>query len=304
MQPPANRFQAFRLSQHPDAPGGRPLLAERPKAGVGPAESHMPKANLGRGISSFHADRRLLVHSVPLQPPHRSCTSSSHPSSRLWIPSLAPSLLSVHHGRRPSTARCCRRGIAKLHHVCAPLDHCQCSHHSQQTPNRLLIWYSHDAHNETCSCDVSDALCKLKFRNGGFLSGLTMWSPQRQDGDTKIVGPAYTVQYAPLDDPRQKHPTHYVCSVLTPRGWGITMLNSSNRSTRSPKALSSSSHAPPRLPTPCMAGSCPLAPREARPSVPSSTAASGTCTSSETWAFPYVLLPWVPTSLFDLQLLT
>jgi len=62
------------------------------------------------------------------------------------------------------------------------------------------------------SCDVSDALCKLKFRNGGFLSGLTLWSPQRQEGLTKIIGPAYTVQYAPLDDPAPKTPTHYVGS--------------------------------------------------------------------------------------------
>ncbi|TPX12177.1 uncharacterized protein E0L32_007063 [Thyridium curvatum] len=63
------------------------------------------------------------------------------------------------------------------------------------------------------TCDVSDALCKLKFRNGGFLSGLTMWSPQRQDGPTKIVGPAYTVKYVRLDDPSPKHPTHYIDSV-------------------------------------------------------------------------------------------
>ncbi|KAK1757845.1 ribonuclease E inhibitor RraA/Dimethylmenaquinone methyltransferase [Echria macrotheca] len=66
------------------------------------------------------------------------------------------------------------------------------------------------------TCDVSDALCKLKYRNGGFLSGLTMWSPKRQEGETKIVGPAYTVQYVPLDDPRAKHPTHYIDSV--PKG--------------------------------------------------------------------------------------
>ncbi|KAI1345535.1 RraA-like protein [Xylaria sp. FL0043] len=66
------------------------------------------------------------------------------------------------------------------------------------------------------TCDVSDALCKLRYRNGGFLSGLTMWSPLRQDGDTKIVGPAYTVKYVPLDDPAPKHPTHYIDSV--PKG--------------------------------------------------------------------------------------
>jgi hypothetical protein len=42
-----------------------------------------------------------------------------------------------------------------------------------------------------------------------------MWSPQRQDGTTKIVGPAYTVKYAPLDDPAPKHPTHYVSPAST-----------------------------------------------------------------------------------------
>ncbi|KAK8104087.1 RraA-like protein [Apiospora kogelbergensis] len=63
------------------------------------------------------------------------------------------------------------------------------------------------------TCDVSDALCKLKYRNGGFLPGLTMWSPHRQDGHTKIVGPAYTVKYVPLDDPAPKLPTHYIDSV-------------------------------------------------------------------------------------------
>ncbi|PSR81353.1 ribonuclease E inhibitor RraA/Dimethylmenaquinone methyltransferase [Coniella lustricola] len=63
------------------------------------------------------------------------------------------------------------------------------------------------------TCDVSNGLVKLKFRNGGFLSGLTLWSPERQAGDTRIVGPVYTVQYAPLSDPRPKLPTHYIDGV-------------------------------------------------------------------------------------------
>lgn len=73
-----------------------------------------------------------------------------------------------------------------------------------------------EALKEFTSCDVADALIKLKYRNGGFLSGLTMWSPQRQDGDTKMVGPAYTVQYVPVDDPAPKLASHYIDSV--PRG--------------------------------------------------------------------------------------
>lgn len=60
---------------------------------------------------------------------------------------------------------------------------------------------------------MSDALLQLGYRNGGFLSGPTMWSPARQAGDTKIIGPAYTVQYVPLDDEvSPKAPYHYVGS--------------------------------------------------------------------------------------------
>lgn len=63
------------------------------------------------------------------------------------------------------------------------------------------------------TCDISNALVALKYRNGGFLSGLTLWSPDRQSGPTRIVGPAYTVQYAPLADPAPKLPTHYIDGV-------------------------------------------------------------------------------------------
>jgi hypothetical protein len=63
------------------------------------------------------------------------------------------------------------------------------------------------------SCDISDALCALKYRNGGFLSGLTMWSPERQSGPTKIVGPAYTVKYVPVTDAAPKLESHYVCNT-------------------------------------------------------------------------------------------
>ncbi|KAI1818550.1 RraA-like protein [Poronia punctata] len=74
-----------------------------------------------------------------------------------------------------------------------------------------------EALQEYTTCDVSDALIKLKYRNGGFLSGLTMWSPVRQEGSTKIVGKAYTVQYVPLDDPVPKYAGgHYIDQV--PKG--------------------------------------------------------------------------------------
>ena len=49
--------------------------------------------------------------------------------------------------------------------------------------------------NNGPSCDISDALLKLQHPHGGFLPGISMWSPTRQEGDTKIIGPAYTVKF-------------------------------------------------------------------------------------------------------------
>jgi regulator of RNase E activity RraA len=42
-----------------------------------------------------------------------------------------------------------------------------------------------------------------------------MFSPERQAGNTKIVGQAYTVEYARLDDPREKIAGHYVGLTLS-----------------------------------------------------------------------------------------
>ncbi|PIG80930.1 putative ribonuclease e inhibitor rraa dimethylmenaquinone methyltransferase protein [Aspergillus arachidicola] len=50
------------------------------------------------------------------------------------------------------------------------------------------------------ACDVADGLSKLKYPNGGFLEGLTMYSPQFQAGETKIVGQAMTVKFVPKSD--------------------------------------------------------------------------------------------------------
>lgn len=65
-----------------------------------------------------------------------------------------------------------------------------------------------------CSCDVADALTKLKVPHGGFLPGLTMWSPQRQAGSTKIIGPAYTVKYVRKNYENDAKPSgHYIDTV-------------------------------------------------------------------------------------------
>ncbi|KAI5365938.1 Putative ribonuclease E inhibitor RraA/RraA-like protein [Septoria linicola] len=64
------------------------------------------------------------------------------------------------------------------------------------------------------SCDVADALTKLKVPHGGFLPGLTMWSPRRQEGPTKIIGPAYTVKYVRKNYENDPKPQgHYIDSV-------------------------------------------------------------------------------------------
>ena len=66
------------------------------------------------------------------------------------------------------------------------------------------------------TCDIADALLKLKHPSGGFLADLIPYSPSGQ-GDSKaaaikIVGEAYTVKMVPLtDDKAPKINSHYVC---------------------------------------------------------------------------------------------
>ncbi|KAJ6028861.1 hypothetical protein N7540_004437 [Penicillium herquei] len=50
------------------------------------------------------------------------------------------------------------------------------------------------------SCDIGDALVKLGIKHGGHLSGLSMYSPHRMSGPSKIFGPAYTVRMVPAAD--------------------------------------------------------------------------------------------------------
>ncbi|PLB44935.1 RraA-like protein [Aspergillus steynii IBT 23096] len=50
------------------------------------------------------------------------------------------------------------------------------------------------------ACDVADGLSKLNHPNGGFLEGLTMYSPDFQAGETKLIGQAFTVKFVPKSD--------------------------------------------------------------------------------------------------------
>ncbi len=56
---------------------------------------------------------------------------------------------------------------------------------------------------EYTPCDVSDSLAKQGLKNGGFFPNLTQYSSSSQSSaDGSVVGTAYTVLFAPIDDPR------------------------------------------------------------------------------------------------------
>lgn len=69
-------------------------------------------------------------------------------------------------------------------------------------------------------CDVSDALVKLKIKDGGFIPNLTLQSSV----NSTIIGRAYTVLYAPLSDPRPEVKTSYIDNV--PEGSVLVMATS------------------------------------------------------------------------------
>ncbi|RIA97722.1 ribonuclease E inhibitor RraA/Dimethylmenaquinone methyltransferase [Glomus cerebriforme] len=50
------------------------------------------------------------------------------------------------------------------------------------------------------ACDVADALLRLNHPLGGYLPNIVMFSPEYQSGDTKLVGPVYTVKIVPKSD--------------------------------------------------------------------------------------------------------
>ncbi|OCF31437.1 hypothetical protein I317_07706 [Kwoniella heveanensis CBS 569] len=81
---------------------------------------------------------------------------------------------------------------------------------------------------EFAACDVSDALLKLKHPHGGFLADIVMYSPQMQSGDTKIVGPAYTVKFVKNNHVNApKPPNNYIDTV--PEGHVVFISGPSSR---------------------------------------------------------------------------
>ncbi|KAE8146986.1 ribonuclease E inhibitor RraA/Dimethylmenaquinone methyltransferase [Aspergillus avenaceus] len=67
------------------------------------------------------------------------------------------------------------------------------------------------------SCDVGDALVKLNVPQGGYLSGLRMFSPGPGNTKAKVFGPAYTIRMVPASDKSSPTPPHYFVDRI-PRG--------------------------------------------------------------------------------------
>ncbi|KAK9244534.1 ribonuclease E inhibitor RraA/Dimethylmenaquinone methyltransferase [Lipomyces tetrasporus] len=61
------------------------------------------------------------------------------------------------------------------------------------------------------TCDIGDALIKLKYPYGGFLDGITMFSPERQAGSTKIFGEAITVKMVDANDTTSPSLSKHFC---------------------------------------------------------------------------------------------
>ena len=61
------------------------------------------------------------------------------------------------------------------------------------------------------SCEISDALSKLGFKNGGYIPDITMYSPLINAKPPTICGPAYTVKMVPATDKVSPTPSrHFV----------------------------------------------------------------------------------------------
>lgn len=48
--------------------------------------------------------------------------------------------------------------------------------------------------------EIADGLSKLGHVHGGFQDGLSLYSPEFQAGETKIIGRAFTVKFASKSD--------------------------------------------------------------------------------------------------------
>ncbi|KAG0300070.1 hypothetical protein BGZ98_009510 [Dissophora globulifera] len=77
------------------------------------------------------------------------------------------------------------------------------------------------------SSDVADALLTLKVPGAGYIPDIHLWSPQYKAGNTRIFGPAYTVQMVPASDTESpKSDQHFVDAI--PEGSVVCISQPSN----------------------------------------------------------------------------
>ncbi|CAD6890642.1 unnamed protein product, partial [Tilletia caries] len=61
------------------------------------------------------------------------------------------------------------------------------------------------------TCEVADALIKLKLPHGGHIPGIDIFSPEHINGETRVCGPAFTVKMvSSKDKDAPKPPKHFV----------------------------------------------------------------------------------------------
>ncbi|KAF5006847.1 hypothetical protein FDECE_6794 [Fusarium decemcellulare] len=66
------------------------------------------------------------------------------------------------------------------------------------------------------SCDIGDALVKLKYPYGGFLDGIHMWSPAHRSGTQKAIGQAVTVKMVTMSDTSAPKPDRHFADCNEP----------------------------------------------------------------------------------------
>ncbi|KAI8662128.1 hypothetical protein NCS56_01016300 [Fusarium sp. Ph1] len=66
------------------------------------------------------------------------------------------------------------------------------------------------------SCDIGDALVKLKYPYGGFLDGIHMWSPAHRSGPHRTIGQAITVKMVTMSDTDAPKPEKHFADCNEP----------------------------------------------------------------------------------------
>ncbi|KAI8096458.1 RraA-like protein [Halteromyces radiatus] len=66
------------------------------------------------------------------------------------------------------------------------------------------------------TCEIADALLKLGQRPwGGYIPDIDMWSPNHCSGDTRIIGPAFTVKFVKKEDDSAPKPSQHFVDAAT-----------------------------------------------------------------------------------------